>query len=266
LTEKTLKLPQFPPLESYTTENFLDNLEIETLNQKLIQLLLSMRIISEKLDKYSRKKVEKEAQYKLKYRNYLLEVEGKTEGQKKLLAEIYCENEEIEIEDYVEKMKCEISAVQKNEEIERNENFEEKLDFSDVKGQFLAKRAMEIAAAGGHPFVGTKSQSGRRGGGHRQHLRHTVSATAVGNGLRHRVPFRHQIPLRTLRRIDGHRCGQNQRTGTAFARHDGAYRRDCRSDGLLAGVAWHQNAGSAYERPLPKRTRNRAPFGSPSCH
>lgn len=97
MTEKTLKLPQFPPLESYTTENFLDNLEIETLNQKLIQLLLSMRIISEKLDKYSRKKVEKEAQYKLKYRNYLLGVEGKTEGQKKLLAEIYCENEEIEI-------------------------------------------------------------------------------------------------------------------------------------------------------------------------
>ena len=35
-------------------------------------------------------------------------------------------NEEIEIEDYVEKIKREISAIQKNEEIERNENFEEK--------------------------------------------------------------------------------------------------------------------------------------------
>ena len=48
-------------------------------------------------------------------------------------------NEEIEIEDYVEKMKCGIIAVQKNEEIERNENFEEKLDFSDVKGQLKGR-------------------------------------------------------------------------------------------------------------------------------
>lgn len=97
LKENIIKLPTFPPQESYTTETFLDNFEIETLNQSLIKSMLEMKKISEKLDSYSRRKVEKEAKYKCKYRSYLLKVEGKTEAQKKLLAEIYCEKEEIEI-------------------------------------------------------------------------------------------------------------------------------------------------------------------------
>ena len=45
---------------------------------------------------------------------------------------------------------CKKAAEMDNLKLEKNENIEETIDFSDVKGQFLAKRALEIAAAGGH--------------------------------------------------------------------------------------------------------------------
>lgn len=97
MTEKILKLPKFPKKEEYTTESFLDNTQIENLDKALISALLKLREISKKLDDYSRKKVERETIYKHKYRKFLLSAEGKTESQKKLLAEIACEEEEIAV-------------------------------------------------------------------------------------------------------------------------------------------------------------------------
>ena len=96
----SIKLPQFPDftnIEEFNTDAFLDSTQIEDLNKSLIEIVLKLREVSKKLNSYSRKKVEKETIYKHKFRNALLSVEAKTETQRKLLAELECEQEEIEI-------------------------------------------------------------------------------------------------------------------------------------------------------------------------
>lgn len=91
------KLPILPELEEFNTESFLDNQEISDLNKSLIETTLKLREVSKRIDSYSRKKLEAEVIYKHKYREFLLQAEGKTESQKKLLADIACENEEIKV-------------------------------------------------------------------------------------------------------------------------------------------------------------------------
>lgn len=105
-----LKLPQLPEQEDYNTESFLDNQEVATLNKNLIDTTLKLREVNKRLDYYSRKKLEAEVLYKHKYRETLLETEAKTESQKKLLAELECENEEIKVL-YLEEMIKELTRL-----------------------------------------------------------------------------------------------------------------------------------------------------------
>lgn len=98
----TLKLPEFPnwaEMESidYGGSFWNDN-DISNLNSTLIKTAINLKTLNSELTKYERKKVKKEIEYKHKYRTSLLESNGKTESQKKLLAEIACSELEWQIE------------------------------------------------------------------------------------------------------------------------------------------------------------------------
>lgn len=67
------------------------------MNDALILTTIRLRKINESITKYERKKIQKELEYKHKYRTTFLEIEGKSESQKKMLAELACSKEEVAI-------------------------------------------------------------------------------------------------------------------------------------------------------------------------
>lgn len=93
-----LKLPDFPDWSGLDavdySGSFWDNQDMINLNATLIHTALNLKKVNQEITKYERQKVKIEIAYKRKYRSILLSSSAKTEGQKKLMAELECQEEE----------------------------------------------------------------------------------------------------------------------------------------------------------------------------
>lgn len=76
---------------------FWDSKELDDLNKTIIDSTLRLRKTNELITKYDRKKTQLELEYKHAYREELFKAEGKTESQKKLVAEMKCEPIEMKL-------------------------------------------------------------------------------------------------------------------------------------------------------------------------
>lgn len=77
--------------------SFWDDQELQNLNGTMIRTALNLKEINKKLDEAQRRKITAENTYKQKMRRYTLSVNGKTETEKKRLAEIMCEKDEMKV-------------------------------------------------------------------------------------------------------------------------------------------------------------------------
>lgn len=93
---ENFKFPKFPEWqflnEIDATGNFWDNQELSNLNSTLIKTTIKLREISKELTKYERKKAETEIAYKRKFREELLTSTLENATNRKLAAEVACED------------------------------------------------------------------------------------------------------------------------------------------------------------------------------
>lgn len=81
-------------------DSFWDNEDISNYNSTLIKTGLNLKEINKQLNIFEKLRLQKEIEYKRKFRNELLNATARTESQKRILAEIECEDIESELAYY----------------------------------------------------------------------------------------------------------------------------------------------------------------------
>lgn len=101
----SIKLPNsncvFPEweekLELNYCDSFWDSEDMDNLNKTLINTGLALKRINNELQENERIRLQKELEYKQKFRREMQSASGRTEAQKKIVAEINCEELETEL-------------------------------------------------------------------------------------------------------------------------------------------------------------------------
>ena len=93
-----LRLPEFPNWDNLEeidySGSFWDDQDINSLNATLIKTALNLKAVNKEITKYERRKTQTEIIFKRKFREVVINSSAKTEAQKKLMAEIECQEEE----------------------------------------------------------------------------------------------------------------------------------------------------------------------------
>lgn len=96
-----VKMPEFPDwkdLESVESAgSFWDYQEISNINNTLIRTVMNLKEVNRQLTNYERERTEVELNYKHLYRSTLINSTAKTESAKKRVAEVACEDLEIQL-------------------------------------------------------------------------------------------------------------------------------------------------------------------------
>lgn len=81
-------------------DTYLDQEDMTNLNDSLIKTGLNIKKINSEMEKYDRLRTAKELEYKRKFRREFQEAQGTNATQKKIIAEINCEELESELRYY----------------------------------------------------------------------------------------------------------------------------------------------------------------------
>lgn len=101
MEEDIIKLPEYPDFDSLHTVHsdgsFWDHHEIDNLNSTLIRTVLNLKEVTRKINNYERERTNLDLEYKHKFRRLMVDSTVKTEGQKRRIAEIECEDLEFRL-------------------------------------------------------------------------------------------------------------------------------------------------------------------------